>query len=79
MLNNALIAAPTPSNEKINKSQGDVPNKPSKNLPKKTPTKTDDAIVTPICEKYDSARIVSLFLDCRLPNIASSLIKNMVP
>lgn len=62
MLNNALIAAPTPNKEKINSNQGAVPNKPSKYLPSRTPINTDAAIVIPICENCTKARNVSLLL-----------------
>ena len=48
MLNTALIAAPAPSREKVNISQGLVPNKMSRYLPNRTPINTDAAIVTPI-------------------------------
>ena len=83
MLNNDLIAAPTPSREKINNNHGEVPKIPSKYLPNITPINTDAAIVTPICEKLAKARKVSLFLVFlslfgSLLKIASSNFKKMV-
>lgn len=75
--NTALRAAPTPRKEKTNSSQGEVPKKPSRLLPRKTPMNTNAAIVAPTCEKWAKARKKSLFigdlsLSCRLLKTAPS-------